>query len=205
MFGHSSMSNEGVKGQVWSVRLQPCRINKLLQRQCRCFDRLTVTEALNSWCVHPRGCAATPSVTVKLKDMRATWPWARLLPVTLLKALFNVSGKFQALWPLASLARGRAHAWAGARARAPPKHPKPCFPRYPAILLHGLKESSRKKILNAWVKSIFRCKCVNKGVKNMPHKVGSTGIPRPVDLSHFCTSGGFQDLRPLCAALVMPT
>ena len=63
--------------------------------------------------------------------IRATWPWARPLPAALKSGSGEGHGKFQALWPLASLARGRAlaHAQAGARARscarALPKHPKP--------------------------------------------------------------------------------
>ena len=54
---------------------------------------------------------------------------------------------------------------------ARPPEPQACFPRNPAILLHCLNESSRKKLLNALVESIFRCKIVEKRPKNMLPKV----------------------------------
>ena len=87
----------------------------------------------------------------------ATWPWARPLP-----AAQNGSGKGHGKF------QNRGHARAHARA---PQDPKPCFPRNPAILLHGLKESSRKKLLNALVKSNFQCRFVEKQGKNMLPKV----------------------------------
>ena len=43
-------------------------------------------------------------------SIRATWPWARLLPLDLTNGSVKVRSKFQALWPLASRARGRARA-----------------------------------------------------------------------------------------------
>ena len=63
-------------------------------------------------------------------------------------------GKFQTLWSLRA-----------------PQEPQVCFPRNRAILLHCLKESSRKKVLNALVKSIFRCRFVEKRAKDMLLKV----------------------------------
>ena len=125
-------------------------------------------------------------------SIRATWPWARLLPPDLIHSSFEVRGKFQALRPLAPRAR-------------PPKHTKRCFPRNPETLLHCLEESSRKKLLNTLVKSICHCECVEQQVKNRFPKIESAGIPSLAGLRPFCASGGFQDLRPLCAALLTPT
>ena len=126
--------------------------------------------------------------------VRSPWPWARFLVLAadLIDAFVKISGKSQVLLTLVS------------RARAP-KHPKRCFSRNAAILLHGLKESLRKKLLNALVKSCFRCTCFEERAKNMLPKVGPGGILRLASLSPFCASGGFQDLRPLCAALMTST
>ena len=63
-------------------------------------------------------------------------------------------GQFQTLWSLRA-----------------PQEPQACFPRNPAILLHCLKESSRKMFLNTLVKSMLRCKFVEKRAKNMLPKV----------------------------------
>ena len=73
------------------------------------------------------------------------------------------------------------------------------------MLVHGLKELSGKKLSNAVVKFMFRCKFVENRAKDMFPKVGSAVIPRLAALSPFCASGGFQDLRPLCAALMTST
>ena len=57
-------------------------------------------------------------------------------------------GTYQTLWSLRA-----------------PEEPQACFPRNPAILLHCLKESSRKKLLNALVRSICRCEFVENDPK----------------------------------------
>ena len=82
-------------------------------------------------------------------SIRATWPWAGPLPAAFENSPGKGCGKFQTLQPLA-----------------------PCFPRIPAILLHGLKELSRKKLLNAQVKSNFRC----KSVENRTNKLLTSAI-----------------------------
>ena len=137
-----------------------------------------------------------PIITLALysqvEPIRTTWPWARTLPLDLINGSFKVCGKFQALSPLASCARGRA------RARARP-------PRTPSSVSQGIQRfccmAQKNHAANALVKLNFRCTFVEKRAKNMLPKVGSAGIPRLAALSHFCASGGFQDLRPLCAAL----
>ena len=60
------------------------------------------------------------------------------------------------------LARAGAHTGV----RAPPR-----TQRNPAILLQCLKELSQKMLSNALVKSIFRCKFIEKRAKNMLPKV----------------------------------
>ena len=54
-------------------------------------------------------------------------------------------------------------AWVRAQACARP----PRTPRTPGILMHCLKESSRKKLLNALVKSVFWCEFIEKRAKNI--------------------------------------
>ena len=139
--------------------------------------------------------------------MMATWPWARLLLLDLINGSFKVRGKFRALCASASRARH-------------PKHPKHCFPRNPRILLHSTKESSRKKLLNAMIKSICRFVLVGKRAKIIADLHRSyvlkratanasqgkvAGIPSLAALSPFGASGGIQALCPSSASFAATT
>ena len=105
--------------------------------------------------------------------MQSSWRYkvrlalGKTLAADLIDGSCKVSGKFQALLTLVS------------RSRARPKHPERCFPRNPAIWLHGLKKLSRMQLLNTLFNSIFRCQFVEKRARNIADLHPSYVLKRP--------------------------